>query len=67
MQACDYPISFIIISVGPEDDLSLDKLNNMRGRKFDNVHCINYFTIQRKLEKQRQLELKHHKAMSQVE
>lgn len=53
MQACDYPISFIVISVGPENDISLEKLNNMRGRKFDNVHCINFFTIQRKLERQK--------------
>lgn len=45
MQACNYPISFIVISVGPEDDASLDRLNNMRGRKFDNMHCINFFTI----------------------
>lgn len=58
-QACDYPISFVIISLSQEYDASLKRIDDMKGRKFDNVNCVNYPSLQKTLSKRIRQELKN--------
>ena len=57
-KACDYPISFVIISLSQEHDVSLKRIDNMKGRKFDNVNCVNYPNLQKTMSKKIKQELK---------
>lgn len=58
-KACDYPISFVIISLSQEYDTSLKRIDNMKGRKFDNVNCVNYPSLQKTMSKKIKQELKN--------
>lgn len=51
VRASEYPISFIVISVGPRHDDRLEFYDGMRGRKFDNFTYVNYTGLKQDLDK----------------
>ncbi|CAL6048119.1 Copine_I [Hexamita inflata] len=65
IEASAYPISFIAVSVGEVHDRTLECLDDLRGRKFDNFQYVNYRELEATLEKIGKRELK--KSKSQFE